>query len=193
MTMTPADLISECGRAGVVLAVEPSGKLSYRGNREAINRLLPAIRENKTGLLALLAVPPIGIDSKHKSTRESYAADLETIARAFAGQLRTTAEYFLSLLDDTDKAAIQANQPGYLEAWRCAVRLNVQMGLAPRPAPTTNKPAKSVQCQECQHAKPTESPVITECGAGVRSYSYLGEYRRSTQETCFCAKFEPLE
>ena len=52
--MTPADVLGQCQQTGVVIGMDDQG-LYVRGDREAVNRLLPTIKAHKAELLALLA------------------------------------------------------------------------------------------------------------------------------------------
>lgn len=52
--MNSSDLIQECRRSGVTLAADEDGGLTYRGDRAAINRLLPTIKAHKPDLLRIL-------------------------------------------------------------------------------------------------------------------------------------------
>jgi hypothetical protein len=52
--MTPAAIIHNAAAEGVTLALSPAGTIKAAGNTEAVSRWLPAIRENKPGILAEL-------------------------------------------------------------------------------------------------------------------------------------------
>jgi hypothetical protein len=49
--MTPALIIQKVHADGVTLVLSPSGTIKAAGNREAVSRWLPIIREHKDGLL----------------------------------------------------------------------------------------------------------------------------------------------
>ena len=49
--MTPATIIQKAQADGVTLVLSPSGTIKAVGDREAVNRWVPIIREHKDGLL----------------------------------------------------------------------------------------------------------------------------------------------
>ena len=49
--MTPATIIQKAQADGVTLVLSPSGTIKLAGDREAVSRWLPIIREHKDGLL----------------------------------------------------------------------------------------------------------------------------------------------
>lgn len=53
--MTLSELMAECRQSGVTLGMDARKGLTFRGDREAVNRLLPDIRQHKPALLAILA------------------------------------------------------------------------------------------------------------------------------------------
>jgi hypothetical protein len=53
--MNPVKIIESAFLDGLNLAITPEGQLHYSGHKEVVARWLPAIRENKTGILAELA------------------------------------------------------------------------------------------------------------------------------------------
>lgn len=53
--MTPIELIKQCQQSGVTLGMDAEGRLTFRGDQEAVSRLLPVLRRHKPGLLAILA------------------------------------------------------------------------------------------------------------------------------------------
>lgn len=52
--MTPAEMIEQAILEGVVLAVTPVGTVSAKGDRQAIDRWAPVLRDNKAAILAEL-------------------------------------------------------------------------------------------------------------------------------------------
>ena len=52
--MTPATIIQKAQADGVTLVLSPSGTIKLAGDREAVNRWLPIIREHKDVLLSEL-------------------------------------------------------------------------------------------------------------------------------------------
>ncbi len=75
--MTPAAIIRRAGREGVNLALSPAGTIKAMGHAEAVKRWLPAIRENKTGILAELARGPELFDFAPPADPENDAEALE--------------------------------------------------------------------------------------------------------------------
>ena len=58
--LSPAGIIGQAIKDGVVLALSASGKISAKGQRSAIDRWLPAIRQSKATIIAeLMAEPPL--------------------------------------------------------------------------------------------------------------------------------------
>jgi hypothetical protein len=55
--MTPAAIIREAAEDGVSLALSRAGTIKATGDREAVNRWLPVLREHKPEILAALAHP----------------------------------------------------------------------------------------------------------------------------------------
>ncbi len=115
-------LLNECRQSGVVLSIDATGGLSYRGPREALGQLLPAIRQHKTSLLALL----IG--------RQDATGKINRLAETLATELKTTAEHCLSLLDDGDRRLIESGDLPTLKAWKGFAALSVE----PAPPQTPN-------------------------------------------------------
>ena len=54
--MTPAAIINEAMADGVSLTISPAGTIKATGDGAAVNRWLPAIRENKAEIVAALKV-----------------------------------------------------------------------------------------------------------------------------------------
>ncbi len=52
--MTPTEIIKQATVEGVTLALTPAGTLTATGDQVAVNRWLPAIRDNKPGILCEL-------------------------------------------------------------------------------------------------------------------------------------------
>ena len=52
--MSPAGIIESATEEGVLLALSASGSISAKGRRSAIDRWLPAIRQNKAAIIAKL-------------------------------------------------------------------------------------------------------------------------------------------
>ena len=52
--MSPAEMIERAAEDGVLIALSPSGSISAKGVRPAIDRWLPAIRQNKAAIIGLL-------------------------------------------------------------------------------------------------------------------------------------------
>ena len=60
--MTPAAIIQESAADGVNLALSPEGTIKATGAQGAVDRWLPIIRKNKSGIIAALespALPPL--------------------------------------------------------------------------------------------------------------------------------------
>ncbi len=68
--MTPAAIIEKAAREGVILALSPAGAIKATGERAAVSRWLPLIRDQKPAIVAALG-----------SDRD----DLETAIRHMAG------------------------------------------------------------------------------------------------------------
>jgi hypothetical protein len=52
--MNTAELIEQATAEGVILALSPSGTIKATGDQTAVNKWLPTIRDNKTGILCEL-------------------------------------------------------------------------------------------------------------------------------------------
>jgi hypothetical protein len=52
--MTPANIIMEAAADGVTLALSSSGTIRAIGDQAAVNRWIPLIREQKSGIVAML-------------------------------------------------------------------------------------------------------------------------------------------
>lgn len=55
--MTPAAVIEQAKAEGIMFSISTEGKLKLRGESSAIDRLLPAIQEQKTAIMRLLRKP----------------------------------------------------------------------------------------------------------------------------------------
>jgi hypothetical protein len=52
--MSPTEVIAQAAGDGVLIAFSPTGSISAKGSQSAIDRWLPAIRENKDAIIGLL-------------------------------------------------------------------------------------------------------------------------------------------
>ena len=52
--MSPTEVIERAAEGGVLVALSPSGRISAKGVQSAIDRWLPAIRQNKDAIIRLL-------------------------------------------------------------------------------------------------------------------------------------------
>ena len=52
--MSPTEVIERAAEGGVLIALSPSGRISAKGVQSAIDRWLPAIRQNKAAIIRLL-------------------------------------------------------------------------------------------------------------------------------------------
>ena len=52
--MNTTELIEQATAEGVILALSPSGTIKATGDQTAVNKWLPTIRDNKTGILCEL-------------------------------------------------------------------------------------------------------------------------------------------
>ncbi len=52
--MSPTEIIERAAEGGVLIALSPSGRISAKGVQSAIDRWLPAIRQNKAAIIGLL-------------------------------------------------------------------------------------------------------------------------------------------
>jgi hypothetical protein len=52
--MSPAEIIEQATKDGVLLALSPSGSMSLKGVQSAVDRWLPAIRQSKAAIVLLL-------------------------------------------------------------------------------------------------------------------------------------------
>ncbi|MBS1212046.1 MAG: hypothetical protein H6R26_662 [Proteobacteria bacterium] len=84
--MTAAELLTQCVDDGVTLGTDAEGGLTCRGVPEAVSRLLPAIRQYKPELLALLS-----------TSAANDASDVQALAN-----LKAAANRLCSALGDDD-------------------------------------------------------------------------------------------
>ena len=75
--MTAVDTLNECQQAGVTLGIDDQGGLTVRGGRDAIARLVPAIRAHKPELLHLLTSQPQLVVSIVRTSQGRYSVDME--------------------------------------------------------------------------------------------------------------------
>ena len=68
--MTPAAIIQRAQADGVTLVLSPSGTIKAAGDREAVNRWLPIIREHKNEIVNELRTAS---DGTNKSVSDSAA------------------------------------------------------------------------------------------------------------------------
>ena len=52
--MNPAEIIEQATAEGVILALSPAGTITATGDQSAVDKWLPTIRNNKTGILCEL-------------------------------------------------------------------------------------------------------------------------------------------
>lgn len=52
--MSPADIIERASEEGVLLVLSPTGSISAKGDQSAVDRWLPAIKQNKAAVIAEL-------------------------------------------------------------------------------------------------------------------------------------------
>ena len=52
--MNPAEIIEQATAEGVILALSPTGTIKANGDQSAVDKWLPTIRNNKTGILCEL-------------------------------------------------------------------------------------------------------------------------------------------
>ncbi len=122
--MSAARLLREARAAGVKLGVSPSGKLSYRGPPEPVQRLLPALAEHRDQLLATLRAEsdkpamtvPAGADPFET------AAELIRLARSNATPGR---RYQFRLVDEreADRRNAAAARDGITDRFCCCGHL----------------------------------------------------------------------
>jgi hypothetical protein len=82
--MTPAGIIRQAATEGVRLMLSPTGAIKATGNAETVKRWLPAIRENKPGILAELARNPELFDFAPPADPESDREAIEERAGIIA-------------------------------------------------------------------------------------------------------------
>jgi hypothetical protein len=87
--MSPTEVIKRAAGDGVLLAFSASGSISARGNRSAVNRWLPAIRQHKAALLELLRPAEDGWSSQDW---QAFFEERAGIAESDGGLLRAEAE-----------------------------------------------------------------------------------------------------
>ena len=85
--MTAADLIRQCRSRGVVLSTK-DGRLTYRGPRDAIEGLLPAIRRHKAEIIAELQAA--NEDGDCLAMRRCPVCGTDTLHQRLEGQWRCT-------------------------------------------------------------------------------------------------------
>jgi len=68
--MTLAEIIQQALAEGISLAISPTGQITATGNREAVDRWLPAFRKHKAELFAALSGAG---DRKHRALERQRA------------------------------------------------------------------------------------------------------------------------
>ena len=144
---------------------------------------------------------------------DSLFSPIRKMADEIAQEHGITPEQALELLDDDDKAMIQAGDQPTIEAWRCAVESRARRRIAPPDCgpgeviawtPAGNpirvkaedaehaawiarmnpEPAHKITCASCRHAKPTSHPVLVNCGAGRMAPGASGLWWGSDRHEC---------
>lgn len=109
------------------------------------------------------------------------------LARSIANEHAITPEQALELLDDDDKAMIQAGDQPTIDAWRCAVASRIRRGiwtaLTGNDALDIIAPAK-VTCASCRHARPTTHPALVQCDAGQMAPGASGLWWGTDRHEC---------
>jgi hypothetical protein len=119
--MTPETILAECQKQNVTLGTDLQGGLTCRGDQVAIKRLLPAIRQHKPAILAILAGRP--------AATTVHLVDIDKTAANIAHDFKVDPGAVLALLDDDDREAIRTgSDPFRLGAWRGSVELLVKQG-----------------------------------------------------------------
>lgn len=63
--MTPAEIIAQATVEGVIIALSPRGTIKATGEQLAVDKWLPAIRDNKAAIIAALKVGAEGMATIH--------------------------------------------------------------------------------------------------------------------------------
>ena len=75
--MNATETLHVCRQNGIFLEVTETGGLRYRGEQQAVNRLLQSIRDNKEELLELIRlIPNEGNDKRHSNIRSAVKYSL---------------------------------------------------------------------------------------------------------------------
>ena len=80
--MSPTEIITQAADDGVLIALSPSGSISAKGVQSAIDRWLPAIRQNKAAIIKLLRP---GVDGWSPRTGEPSSASAPGFPSSMAG------------------------------------------------------------------------------------------------------------
>lgn len=83
--MRPFEIIRQAAMEGVNLIVSPTGGISAQGDAAAVERWLPALRENKADLIEMLRP---GIDGWSAEDWQVFFAERAGIAEFEGEQLR---------------------------------------------------------------------------------------------------------
>jgi hypothetical protein len=109
--MSPTEIIERAAEGGVLVAFSPSGKISAKGVQSAIDRWLPAIRQNKTAIIRLLRP---GIDGWSAQDWRAFFNERTGIAEFDGGLSRADAEAraFTWCLAEWLNRNLRRSQPG---------------------------------------------------------------------------------
>jgi hypothetical protein len=87
--MSPIEVIERAAEGGVLIALSPSGRISAKGVQSAIDRWLPAIRQNKAAIIGLLRP---GGDGWSAGEWQAFFDERAGIAEVDGGLSRARAE-----------------------------------------------------------------------------------------------------
>ena len=116
--MTPATILRDAAAEGVRLILTSAGKIKAAGNRTAVARWLPVIRENKPGIVAALQEAA----NDAQNNRNGTAGDLDEIDSLLRelSQLEGWTEAELSARLEERRRMAPVNVYGALQALRVA-------------------------------------------------------------------------
>jgi len=87
--MSPAEIIEQAAKDGVLLALSPSGSMSVKGVQSAVDHWLPAIRQSKAAIVLLLRP---GTDGWSAEDWQVFFDERAAIAEFDGGLIRIQAE-----------------------------------------------------------------------------------------------------
>jgi hypothetical protein len=180
--MTVADLIHEAESCGIELWAEGSA-LRYRGDPEAVQILLPRIRQHKPAILAALAGKSPAAPEMEPATDLDSAPPLPSPWDCIRDLIHQGYRAEFSPPGPDGRQAITWIPPG---AWESE---GADQG---EPEPNTAKPfrnsyenpAHPVRCGDCRHQEPTGHPALIRCKAGWLAPGACIDWWATDQHVC---------